>query len=115
MIFESIFASIFALKIQNDKDMITKKYLKSKPVCKVTFEVKPEQANGAKQIALAGEFNGWSADATPLKKSKEGVYKVTLDLEPGKAYEFKYVLNDENWENDWAADSYTDLNSVVAM
>lgn len=101
--------------------MITKKYLKSKPVVKVTFEVAPEQVAGAKKVAVAGEFNDWKTDATPLKKSKEGSYKVTLDLEPGTEYQFRYVVDGKTWDNDWNADKYVpnnltfEENSVVAL
>ncbi len=101
--------------------MITKKYLKSKPVCKVTFEVAPEQLNGAKKVAIAGEFNNWQADATPLKKGKEGNYKVTLELEAGNDYQFRYVVDGKTWENDWDADKYVpnnltfEENSVVTL
>lgn len=97
--------------------MITKKYLKSKPVVKVTFDVEAD----AKKVFLAGEFNDWRTDATPMKKSKEGTFRATLDLEPGKEYQFRYVTADETWMNDVAADKYVpnnltfEDNSVVAL
>ena len=95
--------------------MITKKYLKSKPVVKVTFDV----AADAKKVFLAGEFNDWSTDATPMKKSKEGTFRASLDLEAGKEYQFKYVTSEEIWLNDESADKYitSDIaeNSVVAL
>ena len=39
---------------------ISKKFLKSKPVCKVTFTVGKEMADGAESVALLGEFNNWN-------------------------------------------------------
>jgi hypothetical protein len=31
---------------------------------------------------------------------------VTVDLEAGRAYRFRYLLDGERWDNDWAADAY---------
>ena len=79
---------------------ITKQYLKSKPVCKVTFSILAEDA---KKVGLAGSFNKWKA--TPLKKLKNGTFKGTVDLDTGNSYEFKYVV-DGAFVNDDAADAY---------
>ena len=51
---------------------IKKQYLKSKPVCKVTFEVTAKEANS---ISVVGDFNEWNAAATPLKKLKNKKFK----------------------------------------
>jgi 1,4-alpha-glucan branching enzyme len=83
-----------------------KRFLKSKPVCKVTFELPPQAANVATGVTLVGEFNGWDSATTPMKRSKDGTYSVTLDLPSGREYQYKYLLDGERWENDWAADKY---------
>lgn len=83
--------------------MLSKKFIKSRSVCKVTFAL-PQQVE-AKQVALAGEFNNWDASATPLKKVK-GVWQTTLDLEQGREYQFRYFVNGSEWHNDDAADKY---------
>lgn len=92
--------------------MITKKYLKSKPVAKVTFSLAKKEAQGAEKVALAGDFNNWSTTDLELKKNKSGKFSVTVDLEQGKSYEFRYVLDDQYWENDPKADAYTPNNST---
>ena len=103
---------------QEVKEM-KKRFLKSKPVCKVTFELPAQAVNGAVKVSLVGDFNGWDPAATPLKRHKDGVYSVTLDLPGGGAYQFRYLIDGERWENDWAADSYVPApvgsgdNSVV--
>ena len=81
---------------------IKKQFLKSKPVCKVTFTV---PAAEAKQVTVAGNWNEWNTEAEPLKKLKNGTFKGTVNLEAGQAYEFKYVV-DGQWQNDVEADAY---------
>lgn len=81
---------------------ISKQYLKSKPVCKVTFSILAEDA---KKVSLVGSFNEWNAKATPLKKLKNGTFKGVVDLDKDESYEFKYVV-DGTYMNDDAADSY---------
>ncbi len=82
---------------------IKKQYLKSKPVCKVTFTVPAEEAN---EVVVAGNWNEWNATAEPLKKLKNGTFKTTVDLESGSSYEFKYIVDGE-WQNDDQADAYS--------
>ena len=100
---------------------IKKKYLKSKPVCKVSFEVPKEAAKEAKKVVLVGEFNQWNTKAATMKKLKNGSFTAVLDLEPGREYQFRYLIDDSAWENDWDADRYvrTDFgdceNSVVVV
>ena len=81
---------------------VSKKYLKSKPVCKVTFEL---QDLDAERVAVVGNFNDWDINASPLKKFKNGKYKATLDLESNNSYEFRYIA-DGAYINDSEADSY---------
>ena len=62
---------------------------------KVQFEFSAPEAG---EVFVAGEFNNWDAKATPLKKDKNGIWKLTLPLMPGR-YEYRF-LTDEKWEND---------------
>jgi hypothetical protein len=62
-------------------------------------------AVGAERVALVGEFNGWSHEATPMQR--EGAwFTATVELEPGRAYRYRYLLDGVRWENDWAPDAY---------
>ena len=81
---------------------IKKKYLKSKSVCKVTFELDGIEAEN---IVAVGNFNEWNIEATPLKKFKNGKFKTTIDLEKGSSYEFRYIV-DGVYTNDEQADAY---------
>ncbi|MBT8245935.1 MAG: glycoside hydrolase [Winogradskyella sp.] len=81
---------------------IKKQYLKTKPVCKVTFSV---SAKEAKNVAVVGSFNEWNTEATELKKLKNGTFKGTLDLPSESSHEFRYVI-DGSYLNDEQADGY---------
>lgn len=83
-----------------------KRFLKSKPVCKVTFELPPQAANDAQKVALVGDFNDWDPDATTLKRLKDGGYSVMLDLPRDREFQFRYLIDGQRWENDWEADKY---------
>ena len=91
--------------------------MKAKPVCKVTFKINKEIGKPSDKAFLVGDFNDWSKSSTPMKKLKSGEFSVTVDLEKGRDYEFKYLLDADAWENDWEADAYrtSDVgeNSVV--
>ena len=74
--------------------------------CRVEFRLPADV--GAGQAWLCGEFNDWSRDSTPMVAQDDGSLSVTVELEPGESYRFRYYLGDERWENDWAADAYVD-------
>ena len=100
---------------------LAKKYLKSRPVSKVTFVLPSDRANGASRVAIVGEFNGWDRNATEMRRLKSGEFKATLDLEVGREYQFRYLLDDAHWTNDDQADRYgpsgvpAEDNSVVVV
>jgi 1,4-alpha-glucan branching enzyme len=87
--------------------MLTKKFFKSKPTCQVTFQL--PKGIRANQANLVGEFNGWDIGANPLKKVK-GVWTTHLELEQGREYQFRYLVNGSEWHNDEAADKYVPNN-----
>ena len=86
---------------------LKKQFLKSKPICKVTFKLPKEAVVEAESVKLLGDFNEWEqATAIAMKPLKNGSFKTTVDLEVGKEYQFRYLIDDEKWENDWEADKY---------
>ena len=101
--------------------MLKKRYIKSRKLWKVTFELpKAELPEGieVESVHLVGEFNDWGHTATSMKRSKKGVFRATLELEPGREYLFRYLVNGEVWHNEWHADAYVptglgDDNCVV--
>lgn len=92
---------------------LKKKFFKTKDTCKVTFVLPAEAAEGASKVQLLGDFNSWDGEKAVTMKLKKGEYSATLDLEIDKEYQFKYLIDNNSWTNDWAADSYV-VSSVGA-
>ena len=101
---------------------IKKKYLKTKPVCKVSFKIPAEIGINHKSAFILGTFNNWSKTADRMKKLvKDGSFSIVIDLEVGQDYEFKYLLDDSVWLNEENADGHITThygdssNSVVSI
>lgn len=94
-----------------------KQFAKNNVECKVTFQVPAELLNGSKSASVAGEFNGWDAEANPVKITK-GVGSVSITLPVGKEFQYKFIIDGQRWENDPEADKYIsneygEANSIV--
>jgi len=76
----------------------------AKGKAKVTFIVDPQV--GAQTAAVCGEWNGWSPDADVMHRDSAGGFSLTVGLDAGRAYRFRYLLDGRRWDNDWAADAY---------
>jgi hypothetical protein len=77
--------------------------------------VAPEAAS----VTLVGDFNDWSAAATPLARTeRDGVWWVTVPLAPGR-YRYSYVVDGTIWRSDPEApgvdDEFGRANSVVTI
>lgn len=93
------------IKIKKDCDLMldmAKQYegwWATKPVCVKEGLLFSYYAPCAKEIFLAGDFNGWKKRATPLIKGKDDVWRIILELKPNRSYDYKYIV-DGNWVND---------------
>ncbi len=99
---------------------LKKQYIKTKPVCKVTFKLAEKIVAPAKKVNLAGDFNNWDIKGIPMKKAKNGEFSASVELETGKEYQFKYVIDGKVWINDTEPDKfvvneYKGENSVVIV
>lgn len=84
--------------------MLRKSYSKTGTSCRVTFDLPPEVHASA--AALCGQFNDWNPSAHPMDLRRDGRFSTTISLPAGETYRFRYLLDGERWENDWAADGY---------
>jgi 1,4-alpha-glucan branching enzyme len=76
------------------------------------------RAPAAKEVFVAGSFNGWHVGATPLHAAKNGEWKGELQLTPGR-YEYLFVV-DGCWLPDpaapeAAANPFGGWNSVISV
>jgi len=98
---------------------LKKQFLKSKPVCKVSFRLDAAEASGANTVQLLGDFNNWDKSAEPMAKLKSNDFTAVLELESGKDYQFRYFIDGSSWKNDPQADqlvtnAFGELNGVVS-
>lgn len=94
--------------------MLKKRRFTKDNVVKVTFTLPPETAR--KSVRVVGEFNRW--EGTPLEQQKDGSWRATVSLDPGREYEFRYLIDGERWVNEPMADRYArnpygEDNSVI--
>jgi hypothetical protein len=83
---------------------ITKNYQTAKGICKVTFS--HPSTDGIKTIQVLGDFNNWDSKTAPKMKKGKSEFSTIIELAAGQAYQFKYLINGSNWENDTNADNY---------
>jgi hypothetical protein len=72
----------------------------------------------AREVKVAGNFNGWRPEATPLKNTGAGEWVVRLMFRSGQ-YEYRFVV-DGRWSEDprasqRVANPYGDFNSVLLV
>jgi 1,4-alpha-glucan branching enzyme len=84
--------------------MPKKEYTKTGRSCRVTFNL-PAEIN-AQKACLCGDFNNWDKVSHRMKRRKDGSFHLTVSLKPGNQYRYRFFLDDERWENDWAAEAY---------
>lgn len=85
---------------------IKKKYIESRNSYEVTFRLPSKASLGARKVSVVGDFNNWEKEATFLTKQENGDFTLALELDAGKEYRFRYLIDGQRWENDWYADKY---------
>lgn len=96
--------------------MVQKEYSKIGDSVKVVFEL-PSDVEG-KTVYLVGDFNDWKP-VQQMERAGE-CWHCAIELEPGREYQFRYLVDGETWLNDPAADKYVpnpfgSENSVVVV
>ena len=87
--------------------MIRKEPTEKKGRVLVTFRL--PSSMWAERVNLVGEFNDWDTTATPMTRSRaDADWKVTIELEAGQRYRFRYLVDGKEWLNDWHADDYVE-------
>jgi serine protease AprX len=76
--------------------------------------------DSAQSVSVAGEFNGWSQAATPLKRNESGLWVTEIVVPQAGRFEYKFLINGQRWIEDpsngmKAPDNYGGLNSVLVI
>ena len=80
----------------------------------VTFRIfAPE----AVLVNIAGQFNGWNEQATPMLKKGDGTWEIVLDLKKGVRHRYKFII-DGMWvfdpdNPDTEPDGFGGSNSII--
>jgi 1,4-alpha-glucan branching enzyme len=114
-----IFAHQIIIELKTYVMSLKKQFLKSKPVCKVSFRLDASEASGASRVQLLGDFNNWDESVASMTALKSNDFTATLELEAGKEYQFRYLVDGLTWKNDPQADYFVtnnlgDENGVVS-
>ena len=56
------------------------------------------QAPTTRKVSLAGDFNNWDTNATPMQKGPDGIWRLSVPLGPGR-YEYRFYA-DGAWQDD---------------
>src|ERR1700722_5302089 len=62
------------------------------------FEYDPPAGQIPRSVVVAGDFNGWSQNATPMRRLAGGAWSVNVDLPEG-VHLYKFLV-DGHWTND---------------
>ncbi len=90
---------------EKETEMILKKqYVKDKLLCKVKFCVHKSHMGPAKSVNVVGSFNNWDKKATPMEETPNGAFVATVDLVPGREYQYLYLFDGTYWDCDRDAD-----------
>ena len=86
--------------------MITKDYSVDNrgTMAKVSFAL-PDSL-WATTIHLVGDFNGWDRASHQFRRGRDGQWTITVELEIGHVYQFRYLLDGRNWMNEEGADGF---------
>ena len=86
---------------------INKEYSEDRKICKVTFTLPDYFEESFEHASVVGEFNNWNSEANALEKNeKTGLYSTEIDMETGRQYRFRYVVDSKTWINDSEADRF---------
>ncbi|HYQ80755.1 MAG TPA: isoamylase early set domain-containing protein, partial [Anaeromyxobacteraceae bacterium] len=85
-------------------------------LARVRFEYRAPLASA---VSVAGDFNGWRPEATPLHRGPGGLWTAEVPLSPGRRYQYMLVV-DGAWVTDPSAvaladDGFGGQNAVLDL
>ncbi|HKS29805.1 MAG TPA: S8 family serine peptidase [Pyrinomonadaceae bacterium] len=72
----------------------------------------------ARTVSVAGDFNDWDAEMTPLRREPDGIWGAEIDAPPAGRYRYKFIVNGEYWLDDphngfKESDGFGGFNSIL--
>lgn len=86
--------------------MIEKRFVDTDQKCKARITFILPNVLWVDSIHLVGDFNNWRCCTHPLEQARDGTWSITVELEIGRAYQFRYLIDGTQWTNDNHADAY---------
>ncbi|MFW5955195.1 MAG: isoamylase early set domain-containing protein [Rhodothermales bacterium] len=99
--------------------MIEKKPSTKGNTVRVKFELPGDVAENS--VAVVGDFNDWDENVHEMKYVKSrNVWSTTITLPANNSYQFRYLVDGEEWQNEEQADGvagnpYFSENSVIEL
>lgn len=96
--------SIFAVRAPDDKTVEVRLVL---------------EAPSAHDVVVVGDWNGWDRTAQPMTDpDHDGTWEIRFRVEPGREYEYQFVIDGSDWIADPASlfqidDGFGGTNSVL--
>lgn len=79
----------------------------------IIFTLPGEALEGATEAVVLGDFNNWTpGHEFELKRQEDGSFKTTVQLEEGKTYQYRFLLNSGRWQNDYNAQDYVPASGL---
>jgi hypothetical protein len=73
---------------------------------KATFVLPDDHPYG--EVSVVGDFNDWTPGKDRFVRRSNHTYSVSIMLEEGKEYAFRYYSEEQGWVNEEEADGYRD-------
>ena len=60
----------------------------------------------AERVNLVGDFNHWDYASLPFRRGRDGNWRIEVEMDPGREYRFRCLLDGAHWRYDWRADKH---------
>jgi len=80
--------------------MVTKHKINKRKNCKVRVTFAMPAMNSCGCLYLVGRFNEWNESVYRMQRAADGTWSLTLELESGRDYQYRYRTDNGIWHND---------------
>ena len=86
--------------------MITKQKISKTKDCKVKVTFKMPSLEGCNCLYLLGRFNNSNESVYRMQRAEDATWSLTLELESGRDYQYRFRTDNGIWHTDPGAKSY---------